>query len=268
MLQRLNQLIRFYFSANTLYDVHSPFVFDFCEKVLEDKRQYYAFFDLAALRSKLLGNHHEIDTKDLGAGSKILGNRKRKISQVLRTSGTNSFFAKLLFRMVVHYRPKNIVELGSSLGIGTLYLAKASTAPVYTVEGCPNTASWANRHYKIMKASNIHLQIGDFGEVLPELLDSIGSVDFLFVDGNHRYQPTMDYFCLILEHVSENSIIIFDDIYWSEEMVKAWNEIKKHDSVTQTIDLFQFGIVFFRKDFKHKKHWKLVPKRWKPWRIF
>jgi hypothetical protein len=31
-------------------------------------------------------------------------------------------------------------------------------------------------------------------------------------------------------------------------MKEAWEEIKMHDRVTVTLDLFYFGIVFFRKE--------------------
>lgn len=269
MLHRLNNLIKFYLSAKTLFGVHSPFVYEFCEKVLDDKRHYYAFSDLKYLREKLEANRSEVQVNDFGAGSMVLKTKTKTVGKIAKTSGTNHFFAELLFKMVVHFQPKTIVELGTSLGIGTLYFSAASEdAQIYTVEGCPNVAGWANHHFKVAKSPNIKIVVGEFDKQLPKLFSHLEQIDLLFIDGNHRYQPTIDYFEMALDKVNENSIIIFDDIYWSEGMTRAWEEVKKHPAVTHSIDLFQFGIVFFRKDFKNKEHLKLVPLKWKPWRVF
>ena len=269
LLKRIIHFIKFYFSAKTLHGVHSPFVYDFCENILDDQRHFYAFSELHYLRKELKKNRHDIEVNDFGAGSLVLKKKKKQVSQLAKTSATRPFFAELLFRMIVHYRPEQILELGTSLGIGTLYFAKASEkTQIMTIEGCPNVAMWANHHLKWAEVNNVKLVIGRFEEQLPKILNYLPKVDLVFIDGNHRYQPTIEYFEQCLSKTSENSIIIFDDIYWSDEMLKAWDEIKNHPSVTQTIDLHQFGIVFFKKEFKVKEHWKLVPLRWKPWRIW
>lgn len=252
-----------------MHGVHSPFVFDFCKKVIEDERNFYAFGDLVALREQLKLNSTEIDVNDFGAGSLVLPKRKKRISQIAKTSATATHFAKILFKTALTYKPKNILELGTSLGISTLYFSKANEkSTVYTVEGCPNVAGWAHHNFKLSKATNIRQFTGEFGESLPKALKEIDKLDLVFLDGNHRYQPTIDYFKLCLEKVGEHSILIFDDIYWSQEMIQAWEEVKNHPKVTQSIDLYQFGYVFFNKDFKAKQHWKLVPMKWKPWRVW
>jgi predicted O-methyltransferase YrrM len=69
----------------------------------------------------------------------------------------------------------------------------------------------------------------------------------VFVDGNHQKEATLRYFKLCLPKVHENSLLIFDDIYWSRGMKEAWNEIKAHPEVTVTVDLFWIGLVYFRK---------------------
>lgn len=252
-----------------MHGVHSPFVYEFCEKILEDKRHFYAFSELDYLRKELKNNNHSVEVNDFGAGSHVLKKRKKLIRNLAETSATRPFFAKLLFRMTVFYQPKRILELGTSLGVGTLYFSKGSEkAEVYTIEGCPNVAEWSNQHFKWAKAKNIKLTVGQFDDQLPKVLDYLPGVDLVFIDGNHRYAPTIDYFEQCLAKTNENSIIIFDDIYWSDGMVKAWDEIKKHPAVTQSVDLHQFGIVFFRNEFKAKEHWKLVPLQWKPWRVW
>jgi len=269
LIRRILHFVKFYFSAITLHGVHSPFVFDFCKKILEDRRNFYAYGDLVALREQLKLNSSIVDVNDFGAGSLVLPKKKKKISEIARTSATATHFAKILFKTALNYQPKSILELGTSLGISTLYFSKAhEKATVFTVEGCPNVAAWAQHNFKLSKAKNIRQFTGEFGKSLPETLKEIDQLDLVFIDGNHRYQPTMDYFELCLKKTTDNSILIFDDIYWSEEMTKAWEEIKNDPRVTQSIDLYQFGYVFFKKDFKAKQHWKLVPLRWKPWRVW
>ena len=269
MLNRILSFLKFYFAAGTVYGVHSPFIYDFCKNVLDDERYFYAFDEMKFLRKELENNRHEIEVNDFGAGSLVLKKKKKRISQLAKTSGTRPHFAELLFRMTVFYEPGQILELGTSLGIGTLYFAKASEkTEILTIEGCPNVASWANRHLKWAHVNNVKLVVGRFEEQLPKVVDYLPKLDLVFIDGNHRYKPTVDYFEKCLSKTNEHSILIFDDIYWSEEMTRAWEEIKAHPAVTQSVDLYQFGIVFFRKEFKEKEHWKLVPARWKPWKVW
>ncbi len=269
MIKRIFQFLKFYFSANTLHGVHSPFVFDFCRKILEDQRNFYAYGDLVTLREQLRQNKSVIDVNDFGAGSLVLPKKKKRISEIAKTSATAVHFAKILFKTALTYQPKSILELGTSLGISTLYFSKANDASkVYTIEGCPNVAKVAQNNFQTSKAKNIQQFTGEFGQSLPNALKEIESLDLVFIDGNHRYQPTMDYFELCMKKSNENTIIVFDDIYWSDEMTKAWTELKNDPRVTQSIDLYQFGYVFFNKDFKEKQHWKLVPLRWKPWQVW
>lgn len=252
-----------------MHGVHSPFVFEFCKKILEDKRNFYAYGDLISLRAAMRQNSTEIEVNDFGAGSQIIAKKKKRIREIAKTSATHTHFAKILYKTALTYQPKTILELGTSLGISTLYFSKASDfSKVITIEGCPNVAAWAKRNFQNSKANNIQQFVGEFDSSLPKALKETGQLDLVFIDGNHRYQPTMDYFNLCLKQANENSIFIFDDIYWSDEMKRAWDELKEHPQVTQSIDLYQFGYVFFRKEFKEKQHWKLVPLRWKPWKVW
>ncbi len=151
-----------------------------------------------------------------------------------------------------------MVELGTSLGITTCYLASGNKdALVYTFEGAPQIAAVANKNFQHLNFKNILLVQGNFDDTLSAQLTKIPSVNFAFVDGNHRKQPTINYFYQLLEKANENSIFIFDDIHWSNEMEEAWKEIQNHTSVTLTIDLFFIGIVFFRKEQKIPQHFAI-----------
>jgi predicted O-methyltransferase YrrM len=165
--------------------------------------------------------------------------------------------AQLLFRLVNHTQPKTILEIGTSLGLTTAYLAAArSGARTITLEGCPQTAELARQNLQALPLPNLTLVEGEFSASLPRVLNELQQVDFVFLDGNHRYVPTMRYFQACLEKKSENSVFVLDDIYWSPEMEKAWKEICRHPAVMISIDLFWLGLVFFRKN-QPKQHFIL-----------
>ena len=146
------------------------------------------------------------------------------------------------------------MELGTSLGITTAYLAAANAnGKVFTIEGAPAIAKLARKNFDRLNLYNTKLIEGGFDSALPELLDTIKRVDFAFVDGNHRMEPTLRYFQLLLQYADEKTILVFDDIHWSEEMEAAWRQIQQHPAVTCTVDLFFLGLVFLRKDFKTKQ---------------
>ena len=88
--------------------------------------------------------------------------------------------------------------------------------------------------------------VGNFDEILPGVINQLDYLDFVFIDGNHRKEATLNYFNWCMPKLSENGILIFDDIYWSKGMKEAWQEIKMHPQVTVTIDLFWIGLVFIR----------------------
>lgn len=240
-------------------------MFEFAERVLEDDRLFYAFDELEDLRSILLKNRKTIQVTDFGAGSQVDGSKTRSVASIAKSAATSPAFCQMLFRLIDLYKPKTILELGTSLGIATLYHAAAArNAAIYTIEGCPNTAALAQANFKRMNVPNIELKIGQFEPVLDVVLPKIKQIDYAFIDGNHRKAPTLDYFDRCLQYAHKDSIFVFDDIHWSEEMEAAWEAIKAHPKVRLTIDLFFCGVVFFRTEQQQKEHFKLIPSRWKP----
>lgn len=243
-------------------------MYEFTEQVVEDERWYYAFDEIEAVRGYMLKDRRTIPIQDMGAGSQVDNKKERSIASIAKHSANQPFVCQMLFKIVNLYKPKLMLELGTSLGISTNYQAAASlNGRLVTIEGCPNTAHLAAGNFKLMKAENISLLEGSFDERLPDAFAELGSLDYVFVDGNHRKEPTIRYFEKCLEHAHENSVFVFDDIHWSEGMEAAWDAIRQHPKVTLTIDLFFFGVVFFRKEQQTKEHYSLVPWVWKPWRI-
>ena len=236
------------------HGVHSPFVFEFITRVLNDCRNFYAFETIEKIRGQLLSNHDTIEIEDFGAGSRVAKTNTRKISAVAKGSLKPAKYSQLLFRMIDFYAPGQIIELGTSLGITTAYLASANpSATVTTFEGSSAVAQIAGQNHQLLGLANIDLIEGNFDTQLPKWLEQHKSIDFAFIDGNHAFKPTMAYFEAILEAVHENSILVFDDIHWSAEMEQAWAQISAHPRVTLSIDLFFIGVVFFRKEFAQKQ---------------
>jgi predicted O-methyltransferase YrrM len=240
-----------------LHGVHSPFVFDLYENVIRHDGQYRAYQEIETLRKQLLQETKVIAVTDLGAGSRTKASPSRAVRNIAATSAKPAKYAQLLFRLVNHFQPATVLELGTSLGLTTCYLAAArSQGHVYTFEGCPNLAAEATRHFRQLHLRNIRLVPGHLDQSLPAALEKLPSVDFVYFDGNHRYEPTMRYFEACLAHRTEHSVFIVDDIYWSPEMEKAWQEICRHPEVTISIDLFQLGLIFFRRN-QPKQHFTL-----------
>jgi predicted O-methyltransferase YrrM len=265
----LQRFLRFYRGARTVYDVHSPFVTDLIRHILEDERQFYPFAEIENLRSRLLRSPEKIRISDHGAGSKVQPTKTRKVASLARHGAIDRQTGRQLFKLVHHYEPKHILELGACLGISTLYLAKASPGSrVITLEGCPNTARLAGEHYASLDCKNITRVEGTFKDKLEETLGSLPSLDLLFLDGDHRGHATLDYVNTCLAKAGPGSIFILADIHWTGDMEKAWERIRALPQVTLSIDLFQIGLLFFDPAIREKTHYRLVRWRWKPWRIF
>lgn len=200
------------------------------------------------LRKKMWSDQRSIQVTDFGAGSKSSNANERMVKSIAKSASKRSKYAKVLFRIIEKNNFKNCIELGTSLGLSTGYIAKAnSEAKVTTFEGCPEIAKIAKENMQFVDVKNVDIQMGSFDETLPKYLQNIKSnthFDFIFIDGNHRKEPTLRYFEWLLEKATEDAIFVFDDIHWSREMHEAWRIIQKHPRVTVTIDIFEMGIVF------------------------
>jgi len=237
------------------HGMHSPFVFEFITKILNDRTAYTEYEKVEALRDQLLNDTTVLEVEDFGAGSVIDKKNKRSISSIAKNAAKPKKFGQLLFRMVKRYQPKTILELGTSLGITTSYLSLAKPdARLITMEGSKEIADVAKQNFNAIELKNVELIEGNFDNTLSSVVRGLPSVDFSFIDGNHRQEPTERYFKELLAKTNNNSILVFDDIHWSSEMEAAWETIKNNAAVTCSIDLFFIGIVFFRKEFKAKQH--------------
>lgn len=249
--------LKYLFLAKNEHSLHSPFLFDFYLKILKDSQPESDFLAIEELRKKILSDEREIEITDLGAGSKLNQSNKRKIKDIARNSQKPAKLAQLFYRIIKYYNYQTVLDLGTSLGVTTAYLAKANPkGRVYTFEGCPNTAQIAKDNFIELGVRNVEVIVGDLNNTLQKQLGKIDKIDFAFFDANHRYEPTIEYFEKCLNRVHEDTCFIFDDIYWSDGMKKAWNYIRNHPQVSVSIDIFWVGIVFFRKK-QPKQHFVL-----------
>ena len=180
---------------------------------------------------------------------------RRKVSQIAVSIVCSQKFGRLLFRLANFYRARTIIEMGSSLGISTAYLASADpTSRIITIEGSPAIAGIATRNISKIKASEYHTGNRKIWKKLGPVIASQPPADLVFIDGNHRKNAVLDYFEQFMEkHSSLLSVIIIHDIHWSREMEEAWDILQEHPMVNMSIDIFSAGLIFFRDEFRVKQ---------------
>jgi len=258
--------LNFYVGASSGkgHGIHSPFVFDFITKVLNDRQKYDDYNKVESLRKELLKNRTVLTIEDYGAGSSSSNSNMRSVSSIVKNVVKSKKYSQLLYRIVKYYQPDTIVELGTSLGITTSYLSLAKPdATIFTLEGAIEVTNVAKQNFKTLELQNLpdqrglRLIEGNFDYTLPAVLYQLPSVDFAFIDGNHRRRPTLNYFHQLFGKRNNNTILILDDIHWSADIEQAWNEIKEYPAVRCTIDLFFMGIVLFRQEFIEKQHFNI-----------
>ena len=207
------------------------------------------FKEIEKIRKNLLKEHFLVAPSSFGATSTVHpDSQKVKASVIAKKGLTSPKISRLLTRLIEYNNSKTILELGTSFGLNTLYLANKKNSKVITFEGSKDIADVARTNFEHFQKDNIELLLGNIDETLPKFLNARISIDFAYIDANHRYKPTIAYFESIIKRMHEDSILVLDDIYWSKEMTRAWNEIKHHPQVTHSVDLFSIGIVFFKHD--------------------
>lgn len=266
---QVGEFVRFFRAAVTKYQLHSPFVFELAGAVLEDKRWYYAFGAVESVRQKMLASNVALNVTDFGSRQSERPN-KRSVRSIVRLAGSSRAQGQMLFRIANHLQPKKMLELGSSIGIGTMYLSSAAReAHFISLEGSPEVARVARLNLEWMGLDkNASVWEGSFEQRLLPALQALQKLDLVFFDGNHRPEPTLHYFEACLAYSHEKTAFVFDDMHGSAGMTKAWEQLKNHPRVTLTLDFFELSVAFIDPDFREKQHLKIVPARWKPWRFF
>ncbi len=254
MLHIINSYFKFLWRSKNEHAVHSPFVYDLITKCFYDKKKYPEYDILKKYRNALLNNKNTIEVQDFGAGSRVFKSNTRAVNQIAKNVGISSKNAQLLFRITNYFKSNTILEIGTSLGLATTALALGNkNAIITTLEGCPKTMAVAKNQIQSQNLKNIEFVNTEFSNYFKSFDFQLSTFDFIYFDGNHSYEATLNYFELLLPTINNETVWIFDDIHWNNDMEKVWETIKKHPKVTVTIDTFQWGIVFFRKE-QEKEH--------------
>jgi len=242
---QVKTFIGYWLDAVDEHSLHSPFFFDLYTKVIRTRSDELQFDSIENLRTQLLQDEKVIQRNSPGSESQPIKNNSAAVSDIARTSISTQKFLQLYNRIIRHFLVTNIVELGTSFGISTLYLAEPGNTRITTFEGSPEIASIARLTFELAQTKKVNLIEGNIDSTLQKNLESNSKIDLAFIDANHRYEPTMRYFNLLLSKTHGRSVIILDDIHYSEEMERAWTDIQKNKLVYATADLYRCGLVFF-----------------------
>lgn len=261
----LRKALDFYLKAESGHRSSSPFVQSFINEVLRNNRHYYSLGKIIALRERLKQDLRIVNHTDFGAGSKM-GSKEKTVSSFVKSSASDKKKGEILFNLARHTRAKTILELGTNVGLGAAYLASANShSRVESIEGCPQLCEVARHALSVIDIKNVNISAGKFSKLLIPICEKLEKIDLAFIDGDHTYEGTLSYYESISPYLHEHSVVVFDDIYWSDGMTKAWNKIKKQPEVILSIDAFKLGFVFFDKSLK-KEELKLVPRYSKFWK--
>lgn len=255
MLYTIVKYIQYFFKSQNILRIHSPFVYAFYQNVLLPKN-YINLEKTEKLKRYYAEGNFPLENEDYGAGSKT--SYKLSSKTLVKNVASKKKYGNLLFNFVQYYKPENILELGTNLGIGTSYLASGNFHnSIVTVEGNKSISTLAKESLNKFEFKNIDFVCAKFDDVILSTLKENNAFELVFIDGNHTKEATIRYFNIISEYAKNDTVIIFDDIYWSKGMTEAWETIISNEKVRLSIDLFKFGLVFFRKENYKKEHFVL-----------
>jgi predicted O-methyltransferase YrrM len=161
--------------------------------------------------------------------------------------------ALLLFLLTRALRPNHVIELGTNVGISSAYIGAAlklngRNGQLITLDVCAYRQRLAKEIHSNLGLDNIGYVRGLFTETLSPSLVQLGSVVLAFIDGDHKYQPTLDYFEEILRFATLDAVFVFDDIRWSDGMRRAWSRIRSDERLGVIVDLDSVGVCIRRQD--------------------
>lgn len=256
MIFQIKAYLKFLWHSKNEHAVHSPFVFLLLTKCWYDKKSKPHYITLDNYRKILLANNESIEITDLETEPKVFKNNLQQISNIAKTAGISKKRAQLLFRIIQYFQPNNILEIGSSLGLATSAIALGNPkAKITALENCSNKMKQCKLHLQKFNINNVNYTTTKFDDYLKTEVN-LSTFDFIYFNGNHSKKTTLAHFESLLSTVTNDSVWIFNAIHRSLEMEEAWEIIKQNPKVKVTIDSFQWGFVFFRKE-QMKEHFIL-----------
>jgi len=243
---RITSFLKFLRSSTNQYGIHSPFIYQFLIKCLYKRIPKIHLNALRHNRKFILNSKERIEVRDFGKGSVQFSTSTRNVSDMAKKAGMPLHESKLMSKIVSYFNIKSSLELGTSVGLGSIAMATQHPENnIESVEACPNTFQVAQQHLEVLQLNTIKLYNTQFKDFLAELPEN-KQYDLVYMDGHHDEQATLAYFSSLKSHLHSDSIVILDDIYWSPGMQEAWTTICKDKSVKVSLDLYFWGILFFK----------------------
>lgn len=261
----LKQYMKFLARSKNQHGVHSPFVYELVTQCFYDTRHFMDYEQLGQFRRELVKSDKVLQVTDLGSGSRVgqLNKSSKKVQSMLRHAGASKKRQRLLYRLGAYFKPEQILELGTHLGMGSTALCLGSKPKrLITVEGCPETAQYTQNNFERWSQNNSDLKAievanNNFEDFLNEFQDlqdfqdsktediAHTTFDLIYLDGHHDGQATLQYFECLKKYTHDKTVLIIDDIHWSAGMSAAWEQIIKDPEVSVSIDSFFYGFLFF-----------------------
>lgn len=229
--------------------IHSPYLFELVRFILRDQNPYYAFAEIERQRKLLLACEDELDVVDFGSQGSSEGiHIQRRVCDIAKGHLESPKVGQMLFRLVTWLshqakQPLNIIELGTSFGVTTAYLAiPNSRNNVLTLEGSKALLNVAQGIWKALAIENISWMEGNIDRTLFNYARV--PLDLAYIDANHTFEATMRYANYLLPLMAEKGVIVIDDIHYSKEMERAWNSLITNEKVSSSMDLYHVGLLF------------------------
>jgi predicted O-methyltransferase YrrM len=236
------------------HGIHSPFMFRLIQEVFNKKDLNSDLKAVFSIHKRHKRSKQKLSYNEIGAGSSYRTKKNQSLGKIIKRSSVSRKYGKLIYNIINHFAPTDILELGSSVGISSAYIAQAAKESNFiSIEGVNEKLNVAKHIAQELNLSTKFI-CGDFDEILDFVLNEYKQLDFAFFDGNHTKKSTIKYFESCLDKIHNNTIFIFDDIHWSDEMESAWEYIKLHKDVRVSVDLFQMGLIFFRKELSYEHY--------------
>lgn len=221
----------FYMRHRKGHGIHSPYLFEFVNGVLFNGEG-------VELPPFIRKEHRKL----------------RAENAFVRRSSVKRKYGFLLYRITRWFHPEMIIELGTGLGISTIYLSSGShEIPLHSIEQNKERAELAEQLIKKWCPGPISIHVGAMEEMLKDVLPLLPRRFVAFVDGNHHHKPTVAYVDELIDRAEDEAIIVMDDIYWSRGMQRAWKDVIAREEVQVSFDLFHMGILIIGKELQKKK---------------
>lgn len=262
ILKRIKIYLEYYFKAETKFNIHPPFLFNFIDFTFDQDRIFYAFDKIQEASEILKRNETHIPSEPF---SKNRQQDQFTVAELYKKSGHSVSEYECLYRMNLFLKSKNSLELGACTGMSGIAIALSNKSGKLTsIEGNQFLSSICNAMFDRFKLSNAQCIAIEFDSFLNTT--SVQDFDFVFLDGDHQYDSTIKYASKLLTITTDAAVLVLDDIHWSADMYRAWKDLIKHPAIQCSLETERWGILFKNKILS-AGNYTYINQKFKPWKI-